>query len=143
MQMADKVVLERMKRIAARRAKGTDEQYVPSNPKSVKHQILHATALKENLNPFTQPSFKKKQNKKRKGPKPKPGKRNKKQKRGRAAHENDKKKDECKSIEKPSRYNTAKIPDGLHSFNKISLQDKTLLEKQLKNEGIEYQIDLD
>ena len=142
MQMADKVVLDRMKRIASRKAKSPDEQYVPTNPKSVKHQLLHASALKENSHPFSNASYRKKQNKKRKGGKHKNVKKNKKQKRGRANREPDQK-NECKSLEKPPRYNTNKIPAGLYSFDKISKADKALLEKQLKIEGIEYKIDLD
>ena len=143
MQMADKVVLDRMKKIAARKAKSPEDQYVPTNPKSVKHQLLHASALKENFNPFAiAASNRKPKGKKRKGGKQKQQKRNKKQKKGRAAQESDKK-DECKSLEKPPRYNTNKIPSGLHSFNKTSAQDKMRLEKQLLGEGIEYQIDIE
>lgn len=143
MQMADKVVLDRMKKIAARKAKTPEEQYVPTNPKSVKHQLLHASALKENYNPFMghNPNRKPK-GKKRKGGKQKHPKKNKKQKKGRAVQETDKK-DDCKSLDNPPRYNTDKIPKGLHSFNKISSSDKTLLEKQFNVEGINYQIDID
>ena len=143
MQMADKVVLDRMKKIAARKAKSPDDQYVPTNPKSVKHQLLHASALKENFNPFANHANNRKQKgKKRKGGKPKHQKKNKKQKKGRAAQESDKK-DDCKSLEKPPRYNTSKIPKGLPSFNQISSSDKKLLEKQFNVEGIDYQIDIE
>lgn len=143
MQMADKIVLDRMKKIAARKAKSSEDQYVPTNPKSVKHQLLHASALKENFNPFTIKSAnRKKGNNKRKGGKQKSHKKNKKQKKGRAVQETDKK-DDCKSLEQPPRYNTDKIPHGLHSFNKIAPKDKKLLEKQLNVEGIDYQIDIE
>ena len=143
MQMADKVVLDRMKKITARKAKSSEDQYVPTNPKSVKHQLLHASALKENFNPFAGAGHSKKlKGKKRKGGKPKGQKKNKKQKKGRAAQETDKK-DECKSLENPPRYNTDKIPTGLHSFDKISSSNKNLLEKQLYAEGIDYKIDID
>ena len=117
-------------------SKPTDK-LLPTNVKSAKHQILHEQAVKEFVSGVQyNPRSKGKTFRKRKG-NPQKGNKKKKSKKGRAKVE--KKADECK-LESPPQYDTSKIPSGLKSFHQLNIEDQSIFEAQLENEGIKYTI---
>ena len=119
------------------------DKILPTNVKSARHQILHEQAVKEAVSGIHvhNPMGKGKNQKRKRKFNGKNSQKKKKAKKGRAKVE--KKQDECKPLEYPTQYDTSKIPKGLKSFNDLSLQDKSIFEAQLANEGIKYTIDLD
>ena len=150
-KMAVKSIGQRMSLYAAKNAKKPEDKLAPTNVKSKIHQLYFNQALRDQSSPVTTRLNRRNRKRKAEETGTKKGKKgSKKKKKGRALEKSENKSDtktengtNCKSNEKPAKYDWNKVPKGLKSINDLPETQKSLLEKQFEKEGIEYDLQLD